>query len=193
LKHGAGRLDPWMAALGGFRALRLSADDVTERAVALEPAALVELSAHLVLAHPARPSGSDGARRRPRDRYAAGDAAVMTALASLRDAVEPMTRALEAGEWRHVGELVAEAGRQYEALDPIWAAGSTRAVVGAACEAGAWGVKPTGPGSGASLLIVGPRERREVIVGAIRARGWTSLDATLAAEGVTVWLEPLGV
>jgi D-glycero-alpha-D-manno-heptose-7-phosphate kinase len=191
LKRFAGRQDPWIATLGGIRAFRFSGDAVSERAVALEPAALAELNAHLLLAHPARPSGSDRARRYPWDRYAAGDAAVMAALASLRDAVEPMTRALEAGEWQRVGELVAEAGRQCEALDPIWSAGPTRAVVGAAAEAGAWGVKPTGPRSGAGLVIVGPRERREAIAGAVRARGWTLLDATLAAEGVTVWLEPL--
>ena len=191
LKRLAGRQDPWVATLGGFRALRFSTDAVTERAVALEPAALAELNAHLLLAHPARPSGSDGARRQVWDRYAAGDAAVMAALASLRDAVEPMTRALEAGAWRRVGELVGEAGRQREALDPIWSAEPTRAVVAAAYEAGAWGVKPTGPRPGAGLLIVGPRDHREGVAGAVRARGWTMLDARLAAEGVTVWLDPL--
>jgi len=191
LKRFAGRQDPWIATLGGFRAFDFTGDAVTERAVALDPAALAELSAHLVLAHPGRATGSEGAGRRVWERYAAGDAPVAAALAALRDAVAPMTRALEAGEWRRVAELVEETGGRYAALDPIWAAPPTRAVVAALREAGAWGVKPTGPRPGAGLLIVGPRERREGIVGAVRARGWVVLDATLAGEGVAVWLEPL--
>jgi D-glycero-alpha-D-manno-heptose-7-phosphate kinase len=191
LKRFAGRQDPWLATLGGFRVFDFQGDAVSERAVALDPAALAELSAHLVLAHPGRPAGSDAGGRYVWERYVTGEAPIAAALAALRDAVDPMTRALEAGEWRRVGELVDETGGRCDVLDPIWSAAPTRAVVAAAREAGAWGAKPTGPRPGAGLLIVGPRERRAAIAGAVQGRGWVVLDATLAGEGVSVWLEPL--
>ncbi len=191
LKRFAGRQDPWIATFGGLRTFGFSGNGVTERAVALEPAALAELNAHVVVAHPGRSADSEAARRHVWERYAAGEAPVSAALLSLRDAVDPMTRALESGEWRRVGELVDESGGRCAVLDPVWSAAPTRAVVAAAREAGAWGVKPTGPGPGAGLLAVGPTERREAIAGAVRARGWVVLDATLAGEGVSVWLEPL--
>ena len=116
---------------------------------------------------------------------------VVAALEALRDAAEPMTHALDAADWRGVGELVDEGGRRREALDPIWAAAPTRAVVAAAREAGAWGAKPTGPRSGGGLLVVGPPERRAAIGDAVRGRGWGVLDAALAADGVAVWRQAL--
>ena len=191
LKRFAGRQDPWMATLGGFRAFSFDTDGVTERVVALAPAALADLSAHLVLAHRGRPAGPETAGRRVWERYTAADAAVVTALRALRDAAEPMTSALEAGEWRRVGELVDESGARCDVLDPVWSASPTRAVVAAARVAGAWGIKPTGPRAGAGLLIVGPRERRAAIAHAVQSQGWVVLDAALAGEGVTVWLEPV--
>jgi D-glycero-alpha-D-manno-heptose-7-phosphate kinase len=191
LKRFAGRQDPWLATLGGVRGFTFSGEAVEQRPLALEPAAAVDLSAHLLLAHCHRAfGGSEPTSRRVWEAYAAGDTAVITALAEQREVVEPMIRALEQGDWHRAGDLFDEAAKQRAILDPTWTTEPVCALRDAVRAAGAWGIKPAGMRPGASLLIAGPRERRDAIVTAVKAQGWGVLPTALSTEALTVWLEP---
>lgn len=189
----AGRQDAYIAALGGIHELRFGAETVTARRLPLDDHALAELRVHLVVAHLGRSYPVDAAARRVWDAHAGGDAAVTDALMGLRDLVGPVRAALEAGEWRRLGELFDQSARHYGALDPLWSAPPTSSLIQAARAAGAWGVKPAGPRPGAALVILGPPERSEGIAAAVRACGGGVLDCQVGlAPGVTVWREEVG-
>jgi D-glycero-alpha-D-manno-heptose-7-phosphate kinase len=191
LKRFAGRQDPWLTTLGGVRAFTFAGETVDQRAIALEPTAIEDLSAHLVLVYWRQRPETDTTNRRVWEAYAAGDERIAAALAAQRETVGPMIVALERGDWRRAGELFDEGARQRGALDPSWSADPTQRVLAAARAAGAWGIKPAGLRPGASLLILGPRQRRDDIVAAVKAEGCNLLATTLSSEALTVWLEPL--
>jgi mevalonate kinase len=76
------------------------------------------------------------------------------ARASAAETVEAALSALLRGDWRALGPVLAKA---HEALDDIGVVTEThRAMVAAACAAGAWGAKTTGAGCGGAILILGP-------------------------------------
>jgi D-glycero-alpha-D-manno-heptose-7-phosphate kinase len=191
LKRWGGRQDPYMAALGGACALRFDQDAVGVRALARDPEPLAELGAHMLVVFPGRAYAAEGVTRRIWEALEAGDPAVTRALAALRDLAGPMAQELAAGAWRHVGDLLNVAAEYQGQLDPLWSAPPTRALVGAARAAGAWGVKPAGPRPGASLVALGPPERRGAIARAVASQGGMVLDCQPAFQGVEVWREPL--
>ncbi len=191
LQRLAGREDPYIAALGGVHQLAFGEAAVTARPLALDPDRLADLSAHLVIAYPGRAYAADAAARRMADAIGAGEPAVLRALEGLRDLAAPVTEALEAGDWRRLAGLLDEGGSFHAVLDPIWSSPPTGEMVEALLRAGAWGVKPGGPRSGASLMILVPPDRRPAVLDAVRARGGVALDGAIAAPGVTVWREDL--
>lgn len=191
LQRLGGRQDPYIAALGGVQALEVGADAVVARAVPLDPARLADCCSHILIVYLGRAYAAEPAARRTWEAFAAGRPEVVEALVGLRNLVAPVVESLEAGDWRRVGGLFEEAARHYAVLDPIWSAPPTKSLVAAARDAGAWGVKPTGPRAGASLLILGPRDRRSQIAGAARSHGGVALDCEIATQGVSVWREDL--
>jgi D-glycero-alpha-D-manno-heptose-7-phosphate kinase len=191
LQRLSSRQDPFIAALGGVQALEMGADRVEARAVALDPGTIAEGGAHLLVVYLGRPYAAESAARRVWEAVAAGQADVVDALAGLRDLVAPMVESWELGDWRRAGRLFEDASRHYAVLDPIWSAPPTGSLVAAIREAGAWGVKPAGPRAGASLLVLGPQDRRGEIASAAKANGGVVLDCTLATQGVSVWREDL--
>ncbi|MBI2072046.1 MAG: hypothetical protein HYT81_03230 [Gemmatimonadetes bacterium] len=187
----SGRQDPYTAALGGVQALEVGADVVAVRAVSLEAGRLAECGAHLLLVYLGRAYAAEAAARRVWDAVAAGQTGVVEALVGLRDLVAPVVESWELGDWRRAGRLFQDATRHYVVLDPIWSAPPTQRLVAALRDAGAWGVKPAGPRPGASLLVLGPVDRRARIASAAQAHGGVVLDCAIGTEGVSVWREDL--
>jgi D-glycero-alpha-D-manno-heptose-7-phosphate kinase len=193
LKRLSGRQDSYVAALGGVHALGFDHHTVEARSLALGSDQLAELGSHLLVVFPGRAYAAEHSARRMWEALAAGDPVLMGAIAGLRDLASPMESALAAGQWRQVGSLLNAAAEYHAQLDPVWSAPPTRALVAAARAAGAWGVKPAGPRTGASLVAMGPPERRQEIARAVESQGGLVLDCRPALEGVEVWREPLAV
>jgi len=191
LRRVSGRQDPYVAALGGVQALEVGESGVEARPVSLDPDRMAECGAHLLVVYLGRAYAAEPAARRVREALAGGQADLVEALAGLRDLVAPMVESCEQGDWRRAGSLFAEAAGHYAVLDPIWSAPPTASLVAAIRDAGAWGVKPAGPRAGASLVVLGPRDRRGEIASAARANGGVVLDCTIVSQGVTVWREDL--
>lgn len=191
LRRLGGRQDPYIAALGGVHQLSFGEEAVGARALSLDQQRLADLGAHLLVVYQGRAYAGESATRRLREACAAGAPEVLNALAGLRDLVPPVVAALEAGDWRRLGGLFGEAARHHACLDPIWSSPPTRSLVDAARGAGAWGVKPSGPRPGASLVILGPTDRRPAIADAVRAKDGVVLDGEVGSQGVTVWREDL--
>jgi D-glycero-alpha-D-manno-heptose-7-phosphate kinase len=189
LERLGGREDPYMAALGGVQVLRFDRDTVEARPLALGRGGLAELGSHLLVIFSGRAYAADSSARRRWEGLAAGDPVLMAALSGLRDLTSPVESALAAGEWRQVGSLLNAAAEFHAQLDPVWSAPPTRALVAAAREAGAWGVKPAGPRTGASLVAMAPPERRQEIARAVESQGGLVLDCRPALQGVQVWRE----
>lgn len=187
----ASREDPYIAALGGAHHLTFGAEAVTARDLGLDAAGLADLGAHLSLVYQGRAYAAGSATRKVMDGIAAGEPAVLDALAGLRELAAPMAQALQAGDWRQAGKLFEEADPFHRVLDPVWSSPPTRALVHVAREAGAWGIKPAGPRAGASLAVLAPRERCGAVVEAMRSAGGVALACALAPRGVLVWREDL--
>ncbi len=191
LRRLAGREDPYIAALGGIHQMGFTADAVTARPLTLDEGRLAELAAHLVVVYLGRAYAAESATRRTVEAIAAGDPAVVEALAGLRNLAGPVADALEAGDWRRVAGRFEDAARFHAMLDPVWSSPPTRAIADAARQVGAWGIKPGGPRTGASLAILVPRERRAAVIEAVRSLGGVVLESTIASGGVSVWRENL--
>lgn len=187
----SGRQDPHLAALGGVQALEVGGAGVVARRVPLDSGLAAECRDHLMLVYPGRAYGAESAARRIWDAVAAGQPDVVDALTGLRDLVTPVADCWAAGDWPRAGRLFAEGARYYAVLDPIWSSPAFTSLVTAMRDAGAWGVKPAGPRAGASLVALGPSDRRAQVLSAAAAHGGVVLDCSLAAHGVHVWREDL--
>jgi len=191
LRRQSGRQDPTIAALGGVQLLEVGATTVETHAVSLDADRLADCGAHLLLVSLGRAYAAEPVVRRIGEAVAAGEPGVIAALTGLRDLVPPVREAWTLGDWRRAGALFEEASRHAAVLDPVWSAPPTARLVAAIREAGAWGVKPAGPRAGASLIALGPRDRRQQMVSAAEANGGVVLDCALTTQGVSVWREML--
>ena len=191
LRRLSGRQDPYVAALGGVQALDVGAGRAEARAVSLALDRVAEGGAHLLVVYLGRAYAAESAARRVWEAVDGCEADVVEALAGLRDLVAPMVESWERGDWRRAAGLFEDAARHYAVLDPVWSAPPTARLVAAMRDAGAWGVKPAGPRAGASLLVLGPADRRREIAGAADANGGVVLDCAIATQGVSAWREDL--
>lgn len=181
-----GRQDQYAAALGGFHRFAFDGESVRARPLTLARDAARDLQHHLVLVYTGQSHFSSATHERVWRAYADGEASVCEALLAMRDLGPQAAAALEAQEWRRLGEVVDENWRQQQRLDATISTPHVRRVEGAARAAGAWGIKATGAGAGGCLLAVCPAGRRAAVAAAATAAGARPLEFGFDFEGVTV-------
>lgn len=184
-----GRQDQCAAAHGGTHHLAFGSAGVVSRRLMVSDEAHAELTRHSVLVYSGRSHFSARTHDRVWERFAKGDAAVTSALATMRELPEAAAGALEAGDWRELARVVDANWAQQQRLDVTIATDRTRALEQGARDAGAWGLKATGAGAGGCLVALVPPERRAAVVDAVEALDGTVLDVAFAAEGVEVRVE----
>ena len=181
-----GKQDHYAAALGGVLHLRFGEEEtpaVVER-VGLGEELRTEFERAVILCRAgdgeSGDSSSGGSHSDVWERFAAGEPGLAEALRGLRDTVAPARAALEAGDWRRLGELTAENRELARRLDSgTVSAGQDRAFA-AAADAGAHGGKPCGAGGGGCFLIVAPPDRRDAVEAAARSAGATVMPFRVA-------------
>jgi len=186
LKLAGGRQDQYAGALGGWQELVFSGDGVAVHPIRPGPERAAELEAMLVIAFTGESHFSSQTHRRVWDAYHAGRPDVVDALRTMRDLGVAAARALAAGDWRALADVVDENWRHQQRLDATISTPAVRRVEQAARAAGAWGVKATGAGAGGCLLIVVRPGDRVAVERAVRRAGARVLPAGFDFAGVQV-------
>jgi D-glycero-alpha-D-manno-heptose-7-phosphate kinase len=183
-----GRQDQYAAALGGIHQFRFGAgSEVEVRRVDLSSAAAAEFAEHLSVVYTGESHFSSQTHDRVWQAYRDQRDEIGDVIRTMRDLVEPLAGAIEAGNWREVARLVDENWTQQQRLDATISTEGTQAIEEAARSAGAWSAKATGAGAGGCLVLVGPPDRREAIHDAAAQAGAQVLQWAFDFEGVTGW------
>jgi D-glycero-alpha-D-manno-heptose-7-phosphate kinase len=92
-----------------------------------------------------------------------GDHLVAAALEGVRAAAREMAEAVEAGDFRAMGEALAAEWDARRRLAPVVSSPGIEAAIGAARAAGAWGGKACGAGGGGGVVILSPPDRTPAV------------------------------
>lgn len=177
LKLPLDREDPHVSAFGGVHLVTRREGGIEARAVGASADQLADLAAHLIVAFLGRAYVSGRGAGPGESRVAGADLAT------------PVAAALEAADWRRLGQLFDENWHQQQRLDPLLTAPPTRAIEEAVRAAGAWGLKATTARSGGSLLVLCDPRARSQVAAALRDRGAVLLPCAFDQAGVKSWIE----
>ncbi len=188
LKLAGGRQDQYAAALGGFHQLGFTEDGhVAVRILDLTSEQANDLRRHMAIVYTGQSHFSSQTHDRVWQAYRENQGGVADALHTMRDLVEPLSRALEAGDWREVARGVDENWRQQQILDATISTHATQQIDLAVRDAGAWGIKATGAGAGGCLIVMGPADRQSDIARAAEDQGGRVLEWQFDFSGLTSW------
>ncbi len=186
LKLAGGRQDQYGAALGGFNALSFGVGGGVEaHPMSVTPEAAADLANHLLIVYSGQSHFSSQTHDRVWQAYREDRGGMGEAIRAMRDLVDPVTGAVESGDWRELARLIDENWTQQQRLDATISTEATRSIEAAVRDAGAWGLKATGAGAGGCLVVAGPSDRRADIGAAAAAVGGRLLDWSFDFEGVT--------
>ena len=178
-----GKQDQYAAAHGGVNVFSFGKDGVTVEPVALAPEAQAGLERHLALYFTGGTRQAGSILREQRTRTVTGEARTIESLHAIKEAVVPMRRALEAGDYTRVGALLHEAwGLKRQVSSGI----STSAIdeaYDAALAAGALGGKITGAGGGGFLLLLVPPAAQRGVRAALEPLGLRHMSFRLEPRG----------
>ena len=88
------------------------------------------------------------------------------------------------GDWERVGRLM-DFNQEY-LRDLGVSSEKLEVLISAAKRAGAWGAKLSGAGGGDCMIVLGPRDKRDVIRKAIEGAGGEVINVSPNAEGVRI-------
>jgi D-glycero-alpha-D-manno-heptose-7-phosphate kinase len=185
LQVAGGRQDHYAAALGGALCLRFDARKTHVRRLLLTAEQRAELRDRLVVVYTGQSRLSATTVSAVLDAYRARDRQVLTALGRMRHIAEEQAKALGAGDFDALGELVGEHWEYQRQLHPAITTPRIDAIARAARDAGALGVKALGASGGGCVLAVARAGARERVEQAVAQLG-DLLAFDLAAGGFEV-------
>ena len=181
-----GKQDQYAAALGGFHRLDFSAAGVTVSPLALAPAFMDWLARHVVVCYTGQSRVSSATIGRVMTRFVEGDPQTVGALERLAELGWSMAEALEVGDERKVGDLLAANWRLQQQLDREMQTPAMARLEQAMAACGSLGGKAAGAGVGGTMLfLIGSDPARAARTAA--EQGSTVLPLQWAREGVRVW------
>lgn len=182
-----GRQDQYAAALGGLTAYTFAEGSPAIESLDLPDAMIRDLRQHLMIAYTGQTHFSSGTHARVWESFRTDDGTVSTAIARMRDLVDPVVDSLRNGDWRMLADCIHENWVQQQKLDETIATDRTDKVERVARGAGAWAVKATGAGAGGCVLIAGPPLAMADVASAVEAVGAHVLQWEFDLDGVSSW------
>jgi len=187
LRMSGGKQDQYAAAYGGFNYIEFLGRTTRVCPLYLPRPVLNELDHHLLLwytgeSHPERDLIGEQA-----EAFRAGKEAVADSLDELKQIASEMRDALEDGNLRLFGRLMAQGWECKKRLADGITTGRIDELYNAACHAGAAGGKLLGSGGGGHLLLFCPDGTRARVVNALAARGGHEVPLGFCRHGVDVW------
>lgn len=156
-----GRQDHYAAAFGGMLELQFGGSTTVRP---LGTAAIARaLSDHCVVAYTGQSRISGETITAVLDAYRRRDPAVLVALDRMRDLAALMATALDAGDFRSLGSLVAEHWTHQRSLHPAIPTPLIDRLLQLAADAGAWGGKALGASGGGCVLAIAPPDRTDAV------------------------------
>jgi D-glycero-alpha-D-manno-heptose-7-phosphate kinase len=180
-----GQQDQYAAALGGFQQLVFDHGTTRVMPLALDPAFVDELAAHVIICYSGRSRFSADTITRVMQAYRTRVPGVVSALHALADLGQAMGEALRAADLARVAELLNQNWREQLRLDPAMCTDGMAQIDSVVRAAGAIGGKAAGAGTGGSMFYVVPGDTAPAIA-AVQALGVTVLPTRWADRGVTV-------
>jgi D-glycero-alpha-D-manno-heptose-7-phosphate kinase len=171
------------AVYGGISAVELGVDGINRVAL---PVPAHDLQQRLVLAYTGASRNSGINNWEVTKRHIDGDRDVQHRFSRIRDIARGMRAALERGNWKEVGQQIADEWENRKGLAPGVTTPAIDAMLGAARGAGAYGGKVCGAGGGGCLFCLGEPDRVPAIRSAIAANGGQLLDFQIEADGLRV-------
>ncbi len=186
LRRSGLRQDHHAAVFGGFSELRCSPEGLKRRSIPVSQEAADDLAAHTLLLHVGQTHFSAQTYQRIWSAYASDEPTVSEAMGGMRDLARDVGAVLEARDWEALAALVDRNWQYQLRLDATMTTPHIRSIESAVRDAGAWGVKATGEGTGGCFLVVCPPDKRDDVAAAAEAHGATQLRCCFSLEGVTV-------
>lgn len=175
--------DHYPALLGGV--LEIEYRPGGERIRSLE-VDLESLGDSLLVAYTGQSHFSAGNNWRIVRRRLDGDPEIVDLFDGIRDTSKELPQALEQGDWRSVGKLVAREWSFRRQLAEGISTPEIEALLATAGRAGAWGGKACGAGGGGCIAVLCPAERRQGIAETLQRAGARVLPARPVASGLEI-------
>lgn len=179
----AGVQDYYPPVYGGLSALHLVPGRIARHAISLPVA---ELARHFVLHYSDISHFSGTNNWEIYRRHIDGDREVFDGLEAIAQLSLQMERALEGRDVETAGKVLLAEWNARKALIRGISTPEIDAAVEAALGAGAWGAKVCGAGGGGCIVMLGPADKRDAIVAALRRVPGRTLDAVPVANGLTL-------
>lgn len=179
----AGVQDYYPPVYGGLAALHLLPGKLARHAISFPVA---ELSRHMVV-HYSDVSHFSGTNNwEIYRRHIEGDQEVRDGLEAIAQLSLQMERALEARDVKAAGKILLDEWKARKALIRGISTPEIEQAVDTALGAGAWGAKVCGAGGGGCIVMLGPAEKRDAIIAALRRAPGRTLDISPVAYGLTI-------
>ena len=178
-----GMQDHYGAMMGGALAIAFLPGGEQVRRLAVD---LAELGRHLLLVYSGQSHFSAATNWGIIRGCLEGDADVRGLFHGIAEVAAELPAALEAADWRRVGELVGLEWQMRRQLAEGVSVPAVESLLQRGRSLGAWGGKACGAGGGGCVALLAPPERREAIAEALTAAGGECLAAAPTAEGLVV-------
>ncbi len=175
LRRPVGKQDEYAAAFGGINILRFSADRVEVEPVRLTQESLMDFEQCLMLFFTGSSRNSSQILEAQDQSVQSRDAAVLEALAELKDLVLPMRNALLSGDLDSFGHLLHLSWEVKKRVSGKISSTSIDTIYETARTHGALGGKITGAGGGGFLLLFCPKDKQQPVRQAMRGFGLKEL------------------
>lgn len=179
----AGVQDYYPPVYGGLAALHLLPGKLARHPISFPVA---DLGRHMIL-HYSDVSHFSGTNNwEIYRRHIEGDKEVQDGLETIAQLSMQMERALETRDVEGAGRVLLEEWNARKALIRGISTPEIDQAVEAAMGAGAWGAKVCGAGGGGCIVMLGPADKREGIIAALRRAPGRTLDISPVSYGLTI-------
>jgi D-glycero-alpha-D-manno-heptose-7-phosphate kinase len=178
-----GMQDHYGAMMGGALAIAFLPGGEQVRRLAVD---LTELGRHLLLVYSGQSHFSAATNWQIIRGCLEGDPDVRGLFHGIAEVAAELPAALEAADWRRVGELVGLEWQLRRQLADGVTVPAVESLLQLGRSLGAWGGKACGAGGGGCVALLTPSERRDVIARALAQAGGQVLAARPTAQGWTV-------
>lgn len=179
----AGIQDYYPPVFGGLASLRLEPGAPRRHPIGIPVA---DLAAHMLMHYTGVSHFSGTNNWEMYKRQIDGKKKVQRGFAKIAQTSIEMEKALEAGNFKEAGKVLAKEWENRKALIEGISTPEIEAAIDAAMSAGAWGGKVCGAGGGGCVVFLFPPENRDAIVSALGTVPGRVLDAAPVAHGMTV-------
>jgi D-glycero-alpha-D-manno-heptose-7-phosphate kinase len=191
LKSPIGKQDQYASAFGGLNAITFARDGVEVERLRVSPEVLAALERNLLLFFTGSTRSANTILRQQQQSSGDRGSQTVAALDAIQDAARATRKALESGDLRRFGAILAESWEQKKRLAPGVSNPRVDELYELARSRGAVGGKLAGAGGGGFLLLYCEQADQERVTAALEAAGLYQMDFHFERAGAQVLMNAL--